>query len=501
MIVRLVIPFKNCHLIERQGSFAGLARSTDFTPISGQATPAPRPANASVVQQRSAAVGDINSHVFSANAALQPVKIQLDDSKKTFPDAGPVQDVPNVYQKITQALSLSMIYALSKNVHFLQIGLSHCVDARTVGVNALEFLESVSVIKESTTIACDARWLPNGSLQCVLSQITSARLYTLFDVLYRKLGFSLEMGDSIILSPSGLIGQYYGKENDHPPNYSSTNKTQIIAWLKRIGLSVPQNLKWVHVLFPITGQYENNEIVSTETNVARSLWPAHLCLCKDSQRARISESLDPEEVALDPLERAQSWFRGKSARAEAIEKGKQKEAEAEEARDQEGIDEEDTAADYVHQMSQQATPRDVSGIYPTPPDGVPSTSHDPSTSNNHQSTGASDAVTVNEMAAQDYGENANDELFGEMDIEMFATNGLTEDDFNFFDDANASGRNDQMFEGNPLMPSEADDDFSPLAEFSSPIFSQSQDTSVKAKTEPEDDLRQPAGNMPPLESM
>ena len=473
----------------------------------------PRSANASNLQQRSGTVSDINSHIFNVNlnTASQPIKSHFDDSRRTSLDAGTSQATPNVYQKIMLALSLSMIHALSKEKQFLQIGVSHCLDTRTVGIGTFDFLESPPLSKGSSRIACDARWLPNGSLQCIISQSVVTKLYTLTDALSKNLGPSLRIGDLIILSPSGLVGQYHGLEKalkDHSSYRSIVNlKGRTIAHLNRVGMSIPQNSKWICVLLSDADRDENNEMISTETNTEMSLWPAHLCLCKASdhmtEECKDDPPLDPNQTASDPLERAEAWFLGRSARTKAIETRRQEEiAEAERARAVERVDEENVVVDHDLQISQQATPRDVSGIYPTPPDGIPSTTHDMSASHNPQSSETNDeviAVTMGEGIAQVYAENSNDGLFEEMDIDMFATNGLTEDDFNFFDDANASGRNDQAFHGEHLMldePVEATTGLSPLAEFSSPILPQSHDGGMSplTKIEGQDDIHRILGN-------
>jgi len=68
-------------------------------------------------------------------------------------------------------------------------------------------------------------------------------------------------------------------------------------------------------------------------------------------------------------------------------------------------------------------------------------------------------------------ETGNDELFGEMDIDMFASNGLTEDDFNFFDEPDANGKTDPVYRGDHFglgETVEATTAVSPPIEFSSP---------------------------------
>ena len=378
-----------------------------------------------------------------------------------------------------------MIYFLAKENQLLQIGTSIGVKACTTGDSVFDNLHSDAT--GSNTINCNVQWLPSGSLLFSFCENTMLRLSTLDDSFFEDgSSCALEIGEAILLSPSGIVGQYQGTEKtpkSHPSYHSKlAAKNWISSQLMRKGLSMPQHTQWIHVLLDAdVDRNENKEIISDVVTTGLNLWPAHLCLYKAAPA--LLDDLDLGDQDTDPLERAQSWFLGKDARAEAIETRRRKDvAEAERVKEVKKIDDASVLTDHQHQnqntIGQEITPRDVSGIYPTPPDGLPSAAHDPSMSNDPQSS-VIDEKAMDEQINRTYEENASDELFGEMDIDMFTTHGLTEDDFSFFDDPNAASRNNAAF-GNDgfALGQEAAVADSPLVETSNSGSQQGPNTST-----------------------
>jgi len=444
--------------------------SSDLAMTSAQGTTVPKSTNTSKFwQQFGGGVGEPNTQAFNANtnASARPSMTSL------------------IYQKLMLALSQSMVYTLSKERWFLQIGASICLDARTLGDNSFEALQAGAAAKGSSTISCDFRWLSSGSLLLFLSRNTGRRLCTISHALPRTSESSvLKAGELIILSPSGTVGQYYGVEgaarNHFMHRSIEATKTVVYNWLVRTGTAMPQNLQWVFVRLGVDDDQDVSKESTRNLMDARlSLWPAHLCLCKDSgfpaELSKDEDLIGTSNGTIDPLDKAQSWFLGKGTRVEALETRRRKDlAEIEEAKQVEGNGAEDRSPLYQHQNSQNVTPRDVSGIYPTPPDGLPSGLHDPSTNIESQSSGVDDEMSATPTAERMSGpleETGNDELFGEMDIDMFASNGLTEDDFNFFDEPDANGKTDPVYRGDHFGLGEtvgATTAVSPPIEFSSP---------------------------------
>ena len=368
--------------------------------------------------------------------------------------------LPIIYRNLKRALCNSMIYGLSKGRFFLQIGSSTCIDARTLGGTIFDFLEFSPATRGSTAVAFNARWLASGSLLFFIYRNTVARLCTLAHALsIPQKSSPLKLGDRVLLSPSGMIGRYQGVEGTQrlylQHNSIAATKAWVSAWLMRRGVTMPQHLKWVYLLVTTDNDHQD-ELRGSNTDQLKAglnLWPAHLCLCRDTvdTATRLPEQnlIRPLNSAFDPVERAESWFRAKGARLEALEINRQKDlAKSELTRQLEHTDNEEGLQESQQRFSQEVTPRDVSGIYPTPPDGLPMTTYDTSAPNDLQPSvldSEMHATTMDEDINPSYEENGDDDLFGEVDIDMFATNGLTEDDFNFFDEPRGHGHASTAF--------------------------------------------------------
>ena len=365
----------------------------------------------------------------------------------------------DLYEKITASLSQSICYLLARERHFLQIGSPTCLDARTLGDSAFDVLDVGSLQPESITMTCKVQWLSSGSLWIYLSMDPIVRLCTVRHAL-QKLGESAKLieGDAILLSPSGLVGQYHGMEKtprSHPSYGLVTSvKSRISAWLTQREEQLDDGTQWVYVSFGGNcARGISKKSLAHEVKRTFSLWPAHLCLCRDASSATVmpSESLcvDPSNDSLGPLERAQAWFLGKDARKEAIEADQCREiAEAARSSAVDDLDEDDLMTSPRYHVSQGVTPQDLTGIYPTPPDGIPPIVHDAFTNFNSQQDSITDRPTTaiaDEDVDRQGGRPGNEELFGGMDIDTFATNGLTEDDFNFFDEPDIIIHDDNNF--------------------------------------------------------
>lgn len=366
----------------------------------------------------------------------------------------------DVYPKLLSALSTSMTYLLSKEKYYVQLASDICVDVRTLGDNRYQELELNSYPKKTMKVACNTRWLSTGSLLLSFERKVVATLFSLAHSFRGHRGGNdprgvtdVTIGDSILLSPFGVVAQYRGIEcirKDHPFYRSRADyQTSISTRLRSRGISVPVDAVWVLVLVEANGQPNRGESSTDSSKGPRAaLWPATLCFCKEPKDVKDSNGISVPTEAIppgadDPLERAQAWFLGKGARQEAHELKQREEAAAARAKEVEEAEEEDELPDLQYNAGQDMTPRDMSGIYPTPPDGIPSTSPNLSVRNEPQSGGIHDnAQTAMGTTTQNerYGNQGNnDDLFGDMDIDMFATNGLTEADFSFFDEPGAVG--------------------------------------------------------------
>lgn len=411
------------------------------------------PANSSLRQV--GAAGEVSASTFGAKFPVG-TRVPINESDKLakgLAKAGQDQSKNDLYRRMLLAVSCSVAYELSKQDGFLQIGSCTCVDARTLSDNMYEHLElNLGAPGLTTTVSSDLRWLSSGTLLFTFLSASIPRLCTLSYVVSGDR--HLLPGASLLLSPSGAVGQYYGIEKtkkSHPLYHlRSKVKASVLARLSRAGISMPPVAPWIFVIPDVNDYYEESrQPIESRPISPMTLWPANLCFCKDTRaleggsegRTSMSAAV---EGPIDPLEKAQEWFLGKVARMKALEIKSHKAAlEAQRLKETEDMNEEDAMSDFQPHIAPGITPREVSSIYPTPPDGLPSVANDSWISNDPQSSGNDDelnaAMTAADEDHQPYAEAGHDDLFGEMDIDLFATNGLTEADFSFFDEPSLEG--------------------------------------------------------------
>ena len=227
-------------------------------------------------------------------------------------------------------------------------------------------------------------------------------------------------------------------------------KRLIIARLKRQNINVALDTKWVKLrLF-------------SEENPDHALvfiWPATLCFsvtatCEHGDQEGAPEGSVDVSQWTDPLEAAERWFLDAPARDQAVEiRRKAHEKVMEVASD---INDSSDDEEYLYEeriSNGRLNLQDMSNVYPTPPDGAPfppqslatqdqmkqkETAGPPSTTADvHVNTTSIGASPEFEETPRYNNDDEPGDLFGDIDSEMFAANGLTEDDFNFFDEQDA----------------------------------------------------------------
>ncbi|KAJ4349585.1 mediator of RNA polymerase II transcription subunit 13 [Didymosphaeria variabile] len=265
-------------------------------------------------------------------------------------------------------------------------------------------------------------------------------------------------------------------------------KASVKRWLSWKGYSIPHlgtKESWVRIQFAHTGQTAaSSPAFSRPTR--EILWPRALCFYfvdppnKPDLFNAHEESLLQEVDALawfetphskgyqDPIDVAQQWFLGKMERdkvAEAQRKAKKAEEDAARAKEENhGIF---PSSPLNARAGTYGDLQSVSGVYPTPPDGVPpgtvlscgdtpsvsglatnvilapggnnpainlSVPQDITSGDAHQQSSTSPNF---DLQYEDYNADGNnDDLFEDMDEGNFDEgNGITDADFNFFDDA------------------------------------------------------------------
>lgn len=431
-------------LTELEGTRVGTLHSGDLVAAANSGAPAPSSIKtARSTPSTAAAIKELNAHAHGSNANSIIQSSINEPGHKRKESSGATQDhsVSEVYSKFVSAVSCSLSHTLGKGQGWIQVGPNACIDARTLGDEIFEDSDSNPSLTTTLKLSFDVKWLSSGTLLISYLLVCLPRLRRL-SAMVSKDAHSLELtvGSSLLLSPSGTRCQYLGLES--LPNSDVQLKSPVqakasmlSAYLNHQGIRNIQDIKWIQVLVG----HESNVAVSPPI----SLWPADLCFCEDVMNT--SSSADGEsfnrsivDFSTDPLEKVESWFLGKAARMEASQARLREKNERNQAtKDVEDSDDEDVLSLFEIPMDQGITPQDVSGIYPTPPDGVPPALLGSSNPNDLQSGEYEDEekeVQPRDEAHGDYDGQENDDLFGDMDIEMFASNGLTEADFSFFDE-------------------------------------------------------------------
>ena len=384
----------------------------------------------------------MNTQVFRSNASpdTQLIVNELDGKRLEVSSVSQTHLVSLVYSKFISAASCSLSHTLGERQGWIQLGPHACIDARTLGDDPVDISDSHAWVATTSRVSFDVKWLSCGTLLISVSQTRLPKCSRLSTVLSEGANAAgLALGSPVVFSPFGVRGKYLGTE-DSPKSDAQRKgtikiKASVLSRLADRGIRIIQDATWIQVH------------VEHESNIFRdpsvSLWPAELCFCEDTMTPFSGEDLENfngsiVDCSIDPLEQAESWFRGKAARREALqEKLKEERQRAQVTQDVEDTDDEEYLSPLEIPFDQGITPQDVSGIYPTPPDGPPQA---PPGLSNPQNLHSGDYnneekdLQPSDEARGDYDAQENDDLFGDMDIDMFASNGLTEADFKFFDE-------------------------------------------------------------------
>lgn len=312
------------------------------------------------------------------------------------------------------------------------------------------------------------------------------------------------VGSVVRVAPNGMLGRimsfddplhHHIEDNAHRPRRKRARrsnleqsidkwKATVKRWLTWKGYSLPdldRSSAWVRLRTTSSTQpgLPISFLVSSEQDV---LWPRALCYYHKPATPEISigdtpaathkisrwfESVDSTGYR-DPYDVAQEWFVGKAERDKAADtQRKAKKAEEDALRRKEDIPGLFPSSPLNTRAGTYGELQPVSGVYPTPPDGVaPGASV--FTSDTPSVTGAASNVilapggtnpAINLSAPQDVASaepmqqtstspafaadhepistSNNDDLFGDdMDEEGYGENAVGEDDFDFFDGPN-----------------------------------------------------------------
>ena len=435
------------------------------------------PAHKQIAQLRAS-----HDRSIASDGGASNVQARADDlSDKT------AQHSRDVYSKFVSATLLSTSYLLAEREAYIPVG-SLLIEGPAALDRQDDFgLEGDEI--ESPAIVLNVQWATSGSLVLSASPSIPSGLRQVSASITDNMDTSDAFhGREIRLAPSSHLANFCGIEahsvtespsiDEVMPDFDGGRtlnqrhlrrkkwKAHVRNCLAARGISISNQGRWIHA--GLTGPHEIPDGASDTAVGLRTerpviiLWPAELCFFHE----RSGESSTTDYAAWffrpvddnfhDPLLDAEKWFTAKGER-EATKETKRQEKELL-ARNKETVStydgEEDTSDTYAR-TNQYVDMQAINGVYPTPPDGFQpqaiggSTMNDPRPSPAGQEVGAVVADTSQDtqvaqtpaampsgfgLGTGNYDDHDDDDLFGDMDTETFATNGLTEADFSFFDE-------------------------------------------------------------------
>lgn len=392
-----------------------------------------------------------------------------------------------VYSKFVSATLLSISYSLAGRGVYIPLASNLMVRVPTASAtNDGLILENEPVGLEA--IELDVHWATSGCLTITISpssplgfhQVSAATtdVNHLIDAFYRR---------EIRLAPSSFPAKFRAIEprlasgalrsDEVVPNTDGVHmhdqrqfsrqrwKSRVRVCLAARGISVTDQEQWIEA--ELTAPQTWVDAVDTATqpspmNVDTILWPAALCFFPDQVRepSKMEHTAwlfrPMEDFFHDPLLDAETWFKAKAERETAIELKRQEKELLARSKETVNVDDgdEDTS-DAFARTNQYLDAQAINGVYPTPPDGYqPQVVGAPTTNDPRSSPPGQGATAIAVDTPQDvqvaatpaaipsgfglgsgtYENNDDEDLFGDMDTETFATNGLTEADFSFFDE-------------------------------------------------------------------
>ena len=347
----------------------------------------------------------------------------------------PRQPPKAICAKMLGAVIRSVAFALARQQGWLLLDRATCLYENTLGLKDFEHLSTTDLV------SLKLQWSSSGFLILQATESHVPKLSKVISLLELESVPNL-LDKPIVLVPFGLRGFFRGVElskGRRPmPSRSKHIKNAIEVLFQALGLEIAATAHWLHV--DIVQDHQRQTTDQSDSVAASSwkkalLWPAEYSICKDPQDISVpSQNAAFYENIMDPITRAQAWYSGRFERSKAVEAEKQRiELEAQASRKAQhtsGKTQKDTVSSNDHRMTIQ----DASAVYPTPPDGVQSHSHGTPLHSQPLHRDLEDGIDSHRPFTDtpyQFSSHDHQDLFGENDM------GLTEADFEFFDDSNA----------------------------------------------------------------
>ena len=425
-----------------------------------------------------------NSDAFQANKSVNLLKTETgsqfqDKREATVGDLEKSKNISMIYEKIVIALSMSILYVLTKEFQCVPSNSDTFLLSTNNHLDVLcDFKHSQQGYACMTAITLLVQWQPTRTL--VISSYPKQTLQwrSIADAFHRREALDLSTMGNLILAPLGIPVRFAitncrtpESPSDVDPDDSSDSqkssetphlhdsqewKACVRSLLESYGGAVPYSTRWLRVeaLHPKS---------SDENFLSEFLWPDYLCFyCIDDSKSLMENFSctwdNGDQNGIDSLAHAENWFLGQSTRDKLLETfRKQAEHKTSSKANAGGSDDEDSGSDIFISTRRAIDEQALSGIYPTPPDGYRSSaisalpvaekdaidhSHakEPSSSASEEKQFLGQERQMphispqNDIGLGDFEHLEEDDLFGDMNTDMFTANGITEADFSFFDE-------------------------------------------------------------------
>ena len=393
----------------------------------------------------------------------------------------------DVYSKLVSATLLSLTYLLAERGAYVPLGIHLMIEVPTASptMNDLVLENEPTGLK---TIELKVHWATSGSLTISaypssplgLRQVSTA----IADVDHTSDSF---YGWEIRLAPSSFPAKLRAIEprsgsgtpvydeampdcdgvrmSDQRQLHRRMWKSRVRGCLAARGMSISDQERWIEAELTVPHTLINACDTAGQPGTVKSetiLWPAALCffLEKSGVQSNTEDAAwlfrPMEGFFHDPLLEAETWFNARAEREAAIESKRQRKELLARSKEAASVDDgEEDSSEIYSRTNQYIDAQAINGVYPTPPDGFQpqamgaTTSNDPRTSPAGQGasiiavdTPQGTHITATPaamppgfgLASGSYINNDDEDLFDDIDTKTFATNGLTEADFSFFDE-------------------------------------------------------------------
>lgn len=405
-----------------------------------------------------------------------------------------------ILMKMQKAVSMSCIARLTKTTRWLPLGDTSCV--RNAKPHALihQVNEDWSAFTPSDimSMAVVVEWMPSADMLVTSSCHVLPGVRRLSEMIVDQHQDSeLSQPYKVLLSPSALTVLYVGlvdnpdeiEENAaeafpgqrfasmKPLNLTlAEKKRSTVRRLAQRGIKLSSEEKWVRLRYENPAVHNDLKQDHVTGSFVTFLWPASLCFYfvqASLYETKWSQPLNfGQGIRIDPLLYAEAWLKTKADRQEAVEiKRKQNEAEVQKSKDAQNQRSREPFTDLIPRPTQLGSTQDVTSIYPTPPDGFPSNNlvsltqrptpvnygdtiekgHLDDINADPHLMGSPIATNLAPVISSTTYDQLEDDLYAEVDNDLFAANDLTEADLDFFDQPRA--------EKNVVLPANPDAHF------------------------------------------